>query len=112
MQRERAIELATRNFHLRFDKKILRPLTEKFERRVFNREAMQRVLPDPVFRNVVGAMEGENSIKPEYAEVIAAGLKDWAVGLGATHYGHWFQPLTGAAEENHDSFLEWNGRAV
>ena len=52
-------------------------------------------------------MEGREKIKPEYADTIALAMKEWAMDLGATHYTHWFQPLTGATAEKHDAFIEW-----
>lgn len=78
-----------------------------FGKRVFNRSTMQKMLPREIYDNIVAAMEGREKIKEEYADPIAVAMKEWAVGLGATHYCHWFQPLTGAAAEKHDAFIEW-----
>lgn len=80
---------------------------EQFGIHVFNRNVMQQMLPKEIFRNLCNAVEGTEKIKPEYADNIASAMKEWATGLGATHYSHWFQPLTGLSAEKHDSFLNW-----
>lgn len=74
---------------------------------VFNRSTMQKMLPREVYKNVLNAIDGREKIKKEYADAIAMAMKEWAVNHGATHYSHWFQPLTGAAAEKHDAFIDW-----
>lgn len=69
---------------------------------------MQKMLPREINKNLINAMEGRERIKPEYADTIAVAIKEWAVSQGATHYTHWFQPLTGASAEKHDSFIDWS----
>lgn len=78
-----------------------------FGMHVFNRQTMQKMLPKEIFINVQNAMEGKEKIKQEYANTIAVAMKEWATDLGATHFTHWFQPLTGASAEKHDAFIEW-----
>lgn len=78
-----------------------------FGKRVFNRTIMQKMLPKDVYDNVVNASEGKEKINEEFAGMIATVIKEWALSNGATHYCHWFQPLTGASAEKHDSFIEW-----
>jgi len=82
-------------------------ISKIFGKRVFNRSVMKEMLPPQVYQNVVDAMEYRGRIKPEYADTIALAMKEWAVHLGATHYTHWFQPLTGFSAEKHDAFIEW-----
>jgi len=82
--------------------------SEAFGMHVFNRSVMQKMLPREIYKNVLNAIEGREKIKPEFADPIALAMKDWAVSLGATHYTHWFQPLTGASAEKHDAFIDWN----
>ncbi|GAB4184504.1 MAG: glutamine synthetase III [Simkaniaceae bacterium] len=82
---------------------------QHFGRLVFSRKVMQNMLPPQIFRNIIAAKEGREKINPAYADTIALAMKEWAVSQGATHYCHWFQPLTGAAAEKHDSFLDWKG---
>lgn len=86
--------------------KITSP-SESFGSSVFNRTVMQKMLPREVYKNVVRAMEGKEKIKPEFADTIAHAIKEWAISRGATHYCHWFQPLTGASAEKHDAFIDW-----
>lgn len=82
--------------------------SERFGTKVFSRKVMETVLPRPVFENIVNAIDGKEDIKPEYADTIAAAMREWAVRHGATHYCHWFLPLTGSSAEKHDSFIEFN----
>lgn len=81
---------------------------EEFGSLVFGRKEMQERLPDKVFKNLIDAMEGRGMLKPEHADPIAVAMKDWALHHGATHFTHWFQPLTGISAEKHDSFLDWS----
>lgn len=83
--------------------------SEGFGSHVFNLGVMKQKLPKEVFENVVKAREGLEPIKVEYADKIASALQEWAISLGATHYSHWFQPLTGATAEKHDAFIDWGG---
>lgn len=82
---------------------------EVFNAYVFDPSTMEKVLPSEVYLNVVEAMQGRAQIRPDYADVIALAMKEWALAHGATHYTHWFQPLTGASAEKHDAFLDPSG---
>lgn len=82
--------------------------SETFGMYVFNRNVMQKKLSKDIYKNVLQAQQGLEKIKPEYAEPIAVAMKEWAISHGATHYSHWFQPLTGASAEKHDAFLDWS----
>lgn len=82
--------------------------SEAFGSHVFNRTIMQKMLPREVYKNLINAQEGQEKIKPEYADTIALAMKEWAISLGATHYTHWFQPLTGLSAEKHDAFIDWH----
>ncbi|MCB1113038.1 MAG: glutamine synthetase III [Chlamydiia bacterium] len=82
--------------------------SDSFGVRVFNRTIMQKMLPAEVFKNLMAASEGQEKLKEEYADTIAVAMKEWAISHGATHYCHWFQPLTGATAEKHDAFIEWS----
>ncbi len=81
--------------------------SEYFGELVFTRALMRKVLPKEIYKNVIDAMELKDRIKPEYADTIALAMKEWALSHGATHYTHWFQPLTGASAEKHDAFIDW-----
>ncbi len=83
--------------------------SERFGIHVFNRDVMKEMLAKDIYNNVIKAQEGHEKIKPEYSDAIADAMKRWAIQLGATHFMHWFQPLTGTSAEKHDSFIEWAG---
>jgi len=78
--------------------------------RVFNEDVMRQTLPEDVYLSLVNTIEGRTELDPGIADVVAAAMKDWAIGQGATHYTHWFQPLTGVTAEKHDSFVTPTGR--
>ena len=80
-------------------------ITEIFGSNVFSTDVMRERLPKGVFREVMDVMENGGNISIETADIVANAMKDWAVEKGATHYTHWFQPLTGITAEKHDSFL-------
>lgn len=82
--------------------------SEHFGCHVFHRGVMQEMLPKALFQHVEAAMVGEGKIDPAHADAIALAMKEWAVGLGATHYTHWFQPLTGSTAEKHEAFIDWS----
>lgn len=82
--------------------------SDTFGIRTFSRRLLQQKLPKEIYRNVSNAMEGLEKIKPEYADTIAVAIKEWATSHGATHFCHWFQPLTGIAAEKHDAFIDWD----
>lgn len=81
------------------------PVFDYFASSVFNHEVMKKMLPQDVYENVARAEKGLAKIDPAHADVIALAMKEWAVSQGATHYTHWFLPLTGVSAEKHDSFL-------
>jgi len=90
------------------EKELQKTSSENFGKYVFSRIVMQKMLPREIYKNIVKAMEGQEKIKQEYADTIAVAIKEWAMSHGATHYSHWFQPLTGASAEKHDAFIDWN----
>jgi glutamine synthetase len=77
-----------------------------YGRNVFQRKAMREFMSKEAYESVVNAMEHGTQIDRKTAEQVAAGMKGWALSMGATHYTHWFQPLTGATAEKHDAFFE------
>jgi glutamine synthetase len=80
-------------------------LTEIFGSNVFNDKAMRERLPKETYGALRETIEKDLPLKPEVAAVVANAMKDWAIEKGATHYTHWFQPLTGITAEKHDSFI-------
>ncbi len=83
---------------------------EIFGTNVFNDEVMRQRLPKPVYRGLQEVQQGERELALEVAEVVANAMKDWAIEKGATHYTHWFQPLTGLTAEKHEAFISPIGR--
>ena len=80
-------------------------ISEIFGSNVFNETVMKERLPKKVFAEVMDVMAHGGQISMASADVVANAMKDWAVEKGATHYTHWFQPLTGTTAEKHDSFI-------
>ena len=80
-------------------------LNEVFGENVFNDAAMQQRLPKKIYMKLREIIESGGELDSETADVIAHEMKEWAMEKGATHYTHWFQPLTGFTAEKHDSFL-------
>jgi glutamine synthetase len=82
-----------------------RPI-DQFGSLTFHRGIMKKMLPKEVFTALCQAMEGRTKINLAHADVIAVAMKEWALSLGATHFCHWFHPLTGTTAEKHDAFLD------
>ena len=89
-------------------------ITEIFGANVFNDEAMQVYLPKAVFKKLKKTIENGLELDNDIADSVAHGMKEWAIDRGATHYTHWFQPLTGVTAEKHDSFISApkNGKVI
>ncbi len=85
-----------------------------FGSNVFNEDTMRQFLTKEAFNSVMDAVQNGTKIDRVVADHISTGMKEWAISKGATHYTHWFQPLTGATAEKHDAFFEpiGNGRAI
>ncbi|MBJ6799977.1 glutamine synthetase III [Geomonas sp. Red259] len=78
---------------------------EMFGQNVFNQSVMRDKLPKAVFKNLKKTIDEGLPLDPSIADVVAAAMKEWAVERGATHFTHWFQPMTGITAEKHDAFL-------
>jgi glutamine synthetase len=76
----------------------------------FSRAIMRQRLPKEVYRSLIRTVDRGESLDPEVASVVAATMKDWAIENGATHFTHWFQPLTGQTAEKHDSLITPDGQ--
>ena len=84
--------------------------SEYFGKKVFNREKMYKYLPKAVYEKMVDVMDNGARLDRNIADAVAAGMKQWAMENGVTHYTHWFQPLTEGTAEKHDSFIEHDGK--
>ncbi len=80
-------------------------ITEFFGIDVFNESIMRERLPKATFKALKKTMENKEELDPQIADVVASVMKDWAIEKGATHYTHWFQPMTGITAEKHDAFI-------
>ncbi|MFI5219676.1 MAG: glutamine synthetase III, partial [Bacteroidia bacterium] len=81
-------------------------ISDYFGSNVFSKDTMQKFLSKEVFKEVSSAIESAQQINRKVAEQVATAMMAWAINKGATHYTHWFQPLTGSTAEKHDSFFE------
>lgn len=79
---------------------------------VFDKKKMKEYLSPEVYRDLIGAIESNQKLDSSLADAVALGMKNWAISLGATHFTHWFQPLTGATAEKHDAFFDMDGEEV
>ena len=89
-------------------------VTEIFGSKVFNDETMKERLPKDAYKALKKTVEEGRPLDRDLANVIAHAMKEWAIELGATHFTHWFQPMTGVTAEKHDSFIqpEEGGRVI
>ena len=79
-------------------------ISDYFGANVFNRESMKQFMSEEAYDSVVEAMEKGTRLDRKIADQVASSMKAWAMSKGATHYTHWFQPLTGRTAEKHDAF--------
>ncbi|WP_299336081.1 glutamine synthetase III [uncultured Psychroserpens sp.] len=86
--------------------------SELFGANVFNESTMRQYLTKEAFESVMNAISDGSKIDRTVADHISTGMKEWAISKGATHYTHWFQPLTGATAEKHDAFFETIGNGL
>ncbi len=112
--RIKAIEIATNRNGSSLPSPTFEKVSAIFGDMTFNRESMQQFISTEAHRKVLNAIEKAEKIDRKSADEIASAMKSWAMSKGATHYTHWFQPLTGSSAEKHDSFftLDGDGKAV
>ena len=83
----------------------MKKVDDYFGCKVFGLETMQKYLPHSTYKIMVGVMENGKELPRDIADIVANAMKDWAIDMGATHYTHWFQPMTGITAEKHDAFI-------
>src|SRR5215470_15464599 len=81
------------------------PVTQVFGQNVSGSQVMQAHLPKDVFARLQKTIRRHEKLDPTVADIVANAMKDWAVARGATHYTHWFHPMTGLTAEKHDAFI-------
>ena len=111
--RFRALEIMMTRAEKHFTSPGNKP-SDYFGELTFHQAAMRQYLPEETFENLQGAIARGEKIDRKIADQVAAGMKAWAMARGATHYTHWFHPLTGATAEKHDAFINpvEAGRAI
>jgi len=88
---------------------IIQQVPEYFGKNVFNLKTMRNYLSDKAFQSLTKTIREGGPLDPKIADEVADAMKSWAVSKGATHFTHWFQPLTGLTAEKHDSFISPDG---
>ena len=84
--------------------------SEYFGKYVFNRQKMRKYLPVEIYEKLIEVIDNGARLDRSIADEVAKGMKQWAMEMGATHYTHWFQPLTEGTAEKHDAFVEHDGK--
>jgi len=92
------------------ERAVSRRIDEIYAIDVFDQRKMHERLPKHVYKNVLNTIESKGRLSMDDAEVIATAMKDWAIERGATHYTHWFQPMTGLTAEKHDALISPDGQ--
>jgi glutamine synthetase len=113
--RFKALEtLPFKNFRKDNNVEVPAKLSELFCQNVFSEQTMREYLTKEAFSSIIDAIKKGTKIQRHIADQVAVAMKDWAMSKGVTHYTHWFQPLTGATAEKHDSFFTpiEGGRAI
>jgi len=87
-------------------------VTSYFGMYVFDKKKMKEFLSPDIFKALIRTIETNQKLDPSLANSVALGMKNWSISLGATHFTHWFQPLTGATAEKHDAFFDIDGEEV
>jgi glutamine synthetase len=99
---------AKKNYDTSYLKPMDKPVSEYFNQYVFGPEAKKKYLAIDVYEKFENCIENDIPLDSDTAEMIAIGLKNWAIDHGVTHYTHWFQPLTGKTSEKHDTFFKFD----
>ena len=107
--RFQVVEEAFKKRALNVESPAERP-SEYFGKYVFNRQKMYKYLPADVYVKLIDVIDNGARLDRSIADAVAAGMKQWAMEMGVTHYTHWFQPLTEGTAEKHDAFVEHDGK--
>jgi glutamine synthetase len=107
--RFRVVETAFKKKAIEIQAPAERP-SEYFGKYVFNKAKMFKYLPTKVYQSLMDAMDNGTPLNRDIANAVAAGMQKWALEMGATHYTHWFHPLTEGTAEKHDAFVEHDGK--
>jgi glutamine synthetase len=101
---------AERNYVIEKEKFV--PVSQYFGEDTFNHTVMKEKLPKDTFKKLMEAINEDKALDAETANIVAHAMKEWAIEKGATHFAHWFQPMTGITAEKHDAFADPAGPGV
>ena len=104
MKKTKQTTAAERQYLIEKEKFV--PVSQYFGEDTFNRKAMKEKLPKETFKKLMDAIEEGKTIDAKTADIVAEAMKKWALEKGATHFAHWFQPMTGITAEKHDAFVD------
>jgi glutamine synthetase len=104
MKKTKPIIAAERQYVIEKEKFV--PVSVYFGEDTFNTQVMKEKLPKDTFRKLMEAMNDDKKLDAETANIVAHAMKEWALEKGATHFAHWFQPMTGVTAEKHDAFAD------
>lgn len=105
MKKQKSIIASERSYVIEKEKDI--PISEYFGEDTFSHKTMKQFLPNSFFKKYLECLEHGRQLDPDTANAVAHAMKEWALSKGATHFAHWFQPMTGSTAEKHDAFIEF-----
>jgi len=104
MKKKELTIAAERQYSIEKEKFV--PVSQYFGEDTFSYKVMKEKLPKDVFKKIIAAINEDTPLDEETANVVAHAMKEWALEKGATHFAHWFQPMTGITAEKHDAFVD------
>ncbi|HQB92401.1 MAG TPA: glutamine synthetase III [Smithellaceae bacterium] len=104
MKKKELTIAAERQYSIEKEKFV--PVSQYFGEDTFSHKVMKEKLPKDVFKKIIAAINEDTPLDEETANVVAHAMKEWALEKGATHFAHWFQPMTGITAEKHDAFVD------
>ena len=104
MKKTKLTIAAERQYSIEKEKFV--PVSQYFGEDTFSHKVMKEKLPKDVFKKIIAAINEDAPLDAETANVVAHAMKEWALEKGATHFAHWFQPMTGITAEKHDAFVD------
>jgi len=107
MKKSKPVIASERNYTIEKEKFV--PVSEYYGEDTFNHKVMKEKLPKDTFKKLMEAINEDKILDAETANIVAHAMKEWAIEKGATHFAHWFQPMTGITAEKHDAFADPSG---
>ena len=104
MKKAKPITAAERNYVIEKEKFV--PVSEYYGEDTFNNKVMKEKLPKDTYKKLMEAINEDKTLDIATADIVAHAMKEWALEKGATHFAHWFQPMTGITAEKHDAFVD------